>query len=152
MTQVTCAEESRSAEVEDLRGRTVAEVMVTRPKTMERDASVGAVREVLEDDHVHMVLLTGGGVLCGTVVRTDLVDACDADPVLLRARLAGRTVAPHASAEAARRLLLARGERRLAVVDGEGALLGLLCLKRRRTGFCSDVDVRARALERRAQS
>jgi CBS domain-containing protein len=152
MTHLTCAQERHSGEVEDLRGRTVAEVMVTRPKTMTSDASVAAVREVLEDDHVHMVLLTERDVLRGTVVRTDLVGACDADPVLPSARLAGRTVPPHASAEAARQLLLARGERRLAVVDGEGALLGLLCLKRRRTGFCSDADVLARTLERRARA
>ncbi len=41
-------------------------------------------------------------------------------------------------------MLLARGRRRLAVVDERGALLGLLCLKRRLTGFCSDADVAAR--------
>ena len=42
--------------------------------------------------------------------------------------------------------LIAAGARRLAVVDGHGLLRGLVCLKRRRTGFCSDLDVRARAM------
>ena len=37
---------------------------------------------------------------------------------------------------------------RLAVIDEECRLLGLLCLKRTRLGFCSDADVQARAAER----
>jgi hypothetical protein len=40
--------------------------------------------------------------------------------------------------------MLAAGLRRLAVVDGQGSLLGLLCLKRHLGGFCSDADVAAR--------
>jgi hypothetical protein len=39
------------------------------------------------------------------------------------------------------------GQRRTAVISADGRLLGLLCLKARGTGFCSDGDVRARALE-----
>jgi hypothetical protein len=42
----------------------------------------------------------------------------------------------------------AQSTRRLAVVDGTGRLVGLLCLKRTLDGFCSDADVRARAVER----
>jgi hypothetical protein len=37
---------------------------------------------------------------------------------------------------------------RLAVVDDDGVLTGLLCLKRKLTGFCTDADVAARAAER----
>ncbi len=40
--------------------------------------------------------------------------------------------------------LIHRGLRRLAVVDDNGLLMGLLCLKRKLTGFCSDADVAAR--------
>ena len=39
--------------------------------------------------------------------------------------------------------------RRLAVVDPQGRLLGLLCLKRSRRGFCSAEDVAERDRERR---
>jgi hypothetical protein len=46
-------------------------------------------------------------------------------------------------------LLLHTGRRRLAVVDGAGRLLGLLCLTRRRTGYCSDAGVAERARSRR---
>lgn len=52
---------------------------------------------------------------------------------------------PATSADAARELLIDRGLRRLAVVDHDGTLLGLMCLKRTRTGFCSDEDVASRA-------
>jgi CBS domain-containing protein len=42
-------------------------------------------------------------------------------------------------------LMLAWGRRRLAVVDRDGKLQGLLCLKRSWSGFCSNRDVRARS-------
>lgn len=127
------------------RPRTVGEVMVTDPKTMASDTAVGDVRAVFQNDHVHLVLLTEAGVLLGTLVREDLRDAPDDAPALPLAVLSGRTIRPTASAEEAEQVLVATGARRLAVVDDEGGLLGLLCLKRRRTGFCSDLDVRARA-------
>lgn len=126
----------------------VGAVMITEPKTMTTDATVAEVKAVFRDDHVHMVLLTESGVLAGTLVRADVHDAADAAPALPLAVLAGRTIPPSASVEEARRALVATGARRLAVVDGDGVLLGLLCLKRSRTGFCSDLDVRARAKAR----
>lgn len=124
----------------------VGAVMIRDPKTMTTDATVGEVRAVFRNDHVHMVLLTDAGILVGTLVREDVHGASDVDPALPRAVLTDRTIPPTASAEEARRALVASGARRLAVVDGRGVLLGLLCLKRRRTGFCSDRDVRARAV------
>ncbi len=126
---------------------TVGEVMVTDPKTMACDVAVGDVRAVFRNDHVHLVLLTGAGVLLGTLVRDDVRDAPDEAPALPLAVLAGRTIQPTAPADEAGQLLVAADARRLAVVDDDGVLLGLLCLKRRRTGFCSDRDVRARAAE-----
>jgi hypothetical protein len=44
--------------------------------------------------------------------------------------------------------MTATGRRRAAVTSAGGLLLGLLCLKASRAGFCSDQDVRARALGR----
>lgn len=129
----------------ELVGRTVADVMIHRPKTLPATASVAEARAELLDDHVHVVLIVESGTLVGTVERIDLVGAPGSAPALEHAVLDGRTVAPTAAAEDARLLLLARGCRRLAVVDERGALLGLLCLKRRLTGFCSDADVAARA-------
>jgi hypothetical protein len=42
--------------------------------------------------------------------------------------------------------MTATGRRRAAVTSADGRLLGLLCLKASQAGFCSDHDVRARAL------
>jgi CBS domain-containing protein len=127
--------------------QSVYDVVVRLPKTMSPQTTVAQARQALdEDDHIHMLLLTEQGRLRGTLVRADLPpdvegSSCAGDYAVLR----GRTIDPGASAEVARRLLSARGERRRAVVDEQGQLLGLLCLKRNRTGFCSDEDVRSRA-------
>lgn len=129
--------------------RTVGQVMVTDPRTMAPDATVGEVRAAFLDDHVHMVLLTEAGVLVGTLVRADLHDAAAGRPARALAVLAGRTIGPSVPTEEATRILDAAGARRLAVVDRDGGLLGLLCLKRRRRGFCSDQDVAARATRAR---
>jgi CBS domain-containing protein len=133
---------------------TAADVMVRRPKTLPADATVRDVRAALTDGHVHMVLLVDrdevrGTVLCGTVLRDDLTDLAPADAAALTvARLEGRTVAPEVSAEAVRSRLVATGHRRLAVVADTRRLLGLVCLKREQTGFCSDEGVANRAAGR----
>lgn len=130
------------------REQTVGDVLVHRPRTLPADARIAAVRAAFADDHVHMLLLTEGDTLVGTLLRDDL-EAAGGDDVLAveLATLVDRTVSPDVPAEQARRWLVARGLRRLAVVEEDGTLLGLLCLKRRLTGFCSDADVAARAAE-----
>jgi CBS domain-containing protein len=126
----------------------VLDVVVRLPKTMGPRATVAEARAAFADDHVHMLLLTEGGQLRGTLIASDLprsgVDDASASDY---ASLQGRTVPPDLSAEDARQLLLTAGQRRRAVVDSSGRLLGLLCVKRRMTGFCSDADVAARAAD-----
>lgn len=132
-----------------LTGLTVEDVMVTAPKTLPPTATVADARELFADDHVHMALIATRGRLLGTLVRADLTDHDDdAVPALSRSRLRGRSVALHEPAEDVRVRLIRHGLRRLAVVDDSGLLAGLLCLKRKLTGFCSDADVEARAAER----
>jgi hypothetical protein len=105
-----------------------------------------------EDDHVHMALMAASGVLLGTLVRADLIDLSDdAMPALSRSCLDGRLVAGHESAEEVRVRMINRGQRRLAVVNDTGVLTGLLCLKRKLTGFCSAADIEARAVARAAE-
>jgi CBS-domain-containing membrane protein len=126
----------------------ITEAMLRAPKTLPAHASVGDVRALLLDDHVHMALLVSGGRLVGTVTRADLeaTDAPDpAAPAVSISRVEGRTVGPLDSLETARSHLVATGQRRLVVVDRAGTLLGLLCLKRTGDGFCSDRDVASRA-------
>jgi CBS domain-containing protein len=129
-----------------LEERSVIDVVVRLPKTMGPHATVADARAAFEDDHVHMILLTEQGRLLGTLVRDDIPrPRRDRARALRFATLKGRTTSPQVPAEEARQLLVATGQRRLAVVDHSGHLLGLLCLKRRLTGFCSDADVAARA-------
>lgn len=116
---------------------------------MPSDTSVRAARAALSDDHIHMLLLTDRGKLRGTLIRDDLPDHQDHPaPALTYGVLEGRTVFGDASAEETRLHMIRRGHRRLAVINDEGDLLGLLCLKRRLAGFCSDDDVTARAAAR----
>ncbi|MFD8496418.1 CBS domain-containing protein [Amycolatopsis sp. NPDC059657] len=133
----------------DLIGKTVGDVVLRLPKTLPAQTTVRQARDCFADDHVHMLLFTEAGRLLGTLVREDITEDIDGtDHALAHARLSGRIVAADLPAEHVRHLMLARGQRRLAVLADDGALLGLLCLKRRRTGFCCDADVAARSVER----
>jgi predicted transcriptional regulator len=133
----------------DLPARAVEDAMVTAPWTHEVATTVGQALDAFTDSHVHMLLLVHDGVLHGTVVRDDLVGTADpGGPALELATLVDRTVHPGHDLDAAMRLMREQGSRRLAVVDDDRRLVGLLCLKRTLDGFCSDADVDARALER----
>ena len=99
-----------------------------------------------------MLLITRGSTLLGTLVRSDL-DASSGEsphpdePALSYASITGRTIGGSEHATSALSLLVSRGERRRAVVDSDGVLLGLLCVKRHGRGFCSDTDVESRAAD-----
>jgi hypothetical protein len=126
--------------------------MITTPKTHRCDVTIGTIRVAFEDPHVHMILLARDRVLHGTLVRTDIpATAPNPCPAIELATLHGRTIAPTANLDALWQQLETSGQRRIAVVDDANTLLGLICLKRDRTGFCTDDDVRSRAIERRMQ-
>lgn len=126
--------------------RCAGDVMISNPKTLPAHASVEHVRAVLVDDHVHMVLLTDGATLRGTLMRADLPPALPDNALALSwAVLSGRTIAPETPLNQVRTTLAKRSMRRLAVVGADRTLLGLVCLKRSGSGFCSDRDVAARA-------
>jgi CBS domain-containing protein len=123
--------------------RTVGEAMLRRPTVHAADLTVGAARAAFDaSPKTHLLLLVRDGVLVGTLTRDDLAVAADpAGPAAGLGSLTGRTVAPDVPLAAALDLMTERGLRRLAVVDASTRLLGLLCLKRSRTGFCTDEGV-----------
>lgn len=128
--------------------RTAAEVMFTTPVRHPLSATVREIRDFFRDDHVHAALIVSpAGYLEAVVERDDVAEcqALDAAAAPL-GRLAGRTVPAEASLAEVRRAMTAAGRRRAAVTGADGRLLGLLCLKASQAGFCSDQDVRARAL------
>jgi hypothetical protein len=126
----------------------VREVMLRHPKTLPARASIAQARAALNNDHVHLVLLTEGRKLVGTLTRTDLPPPGTLGPALAWSMLVDRTVSPDTPTTVVHDLLIDQGIRRVAVVDADGSLLGLMCLKQRRTGFCSDADVAARSQSR----
>lgn len=134
----------------------VTELMLRSPIVLAASEPVDEVRRVFDSSHVHMVLLTGTGRvgerLLGTLVRDDLPPAGSGSDApgsaLAHARVEGRTVDAARASEDARRAMQAAGERRLAVVDDDGRLLGLLCLKRSGDGFCTDSGVASRRAAR----
>jgi CBS domain-containing protein len=123
--------------------------MLTTPVRHPLSATVGEIRDFFRDDHVHAALIVSpAGHLEAVVERDDVAGsrALDDAAAAPLGRLAGRTVPPGASPAEVRRAMTTAGRRRAAVISADGRLLGLLCLKASRAGFCSDQDVRSRAL------
>ncbi|GAB3853035.1 hypothetical protein GCM10028801_04990 [Nocardioides maradonensis] len=117
---------------------TVAEVMITEPTTFDADITVGVARTSLARPKQRLVLLVDGRHLVGTVVAEDLPEpVADDAPARDHARLEGRTARPTDTVADLWERLDRAGARRLAVVDDAGDLLGLVCVKRSRSGFCT---------------
>ncbi len=127
-------------------GCTVADAMLTIPRTHSIAVTVGEVASFFADDHVHAALIVGPtGRLAAVVERGDLAaGAVPGTPAVRFGRLDGRTILAGTGLAEARQGMIESGRRRVAVIDPGGLLLGLLCLKASRTGFCSDQDVLAR--------
>ena len=125
----------------------VGQAMVARPKVFGPGLTRSDLDRLFTDDHVHAALVVDDDRLVTVIERADLADTlADADPCSI-GTLTGRVVAPNAPL-AAVHARMRQERRRLAVIDEAGRLLGLLCLKRSGTGFCSDADVRSREQER----
>jgi hypothetical protein len=119
--------------------------MVRHPKLCSEDCTAGEIRELFAGDHVHAVLVVSGTRLVNVIDRADLgPGTAESAAAASLGRLHGRVIAPTAPADAALRQMIADGRRRLAVAGPDRRLLGLLCLKRSGTGFCSDENVRQR--------
>jgi CBS domain-containing protein len=130
----------------DETGPTVADAMLTTPVRHPLTATVGELRDFFRDEHVHAALIVGpAGHLAAVVERGDL-DPHQAPGVAAAplGRLAGRTVPPGAALADIQRAMDGSGRRRAAVTSADGRLIGLLCRKASRRGFCSDQDVSAR--------
>ncbi|GAA4558651.1 hypothetical protein GCM10023175_65190 [Pseudonocardia xishanensis] len=125
---------------------TARDAMVTIPKTLDQQSDVGAVRRQLVDDHVHIVLIVDEHRrLLTTITRSDLSSSVpDSARAVDVGRLAGRTTRASMPISDVTSQLDRTGERRMAVTDNQGRLLGLLCLKQSRRGYCSDDGVAAR--------
>jgi CBS domain-containing protein len=118
----------------------VADVMLSRPKTLASTATVGHVRAFFENPHVMTALLVDGGDFRGAIDRGSLPDdAADDADALDYVAAATQTITPDASVEDALEALDGVASRRLVVLDADDSrLLGLVCLSTTGTRFCRD--------------
>jgi CBS domain-containing protein len=119
--------------------------MISSPKLCDEAATVAAVRRLFLDSHVHAAVVTRGRRLITVIERCDIAsDLADTASIAGLGRLDGRVVAAAEPLDPVRRRMRRNNQRRLAVIDPDGQLIGLLCLKRTLKGFCSDHDVQGR--------
>ena len=121
-------------------GFRVRDAMVTSPKTVPADGSIGDLRAVFANSRAATALLVDGPDFVG-VVHRDAVPSGGSDERPARALLREDvpTIDPDAPLSEALTILDESAERRLVVVDRDGRRLrGLLVLTRDRNGFCQD--------------
>ncbi len=116
---------------EDALELTVEAVMLRRPKTLPKDATVGDARRLFLNDSIRAALLVDGPAFVAMLVRADLPAAA----------AEGEAALGYANRDAARvplgtvvgdvmPLLEAASENRLVVVGDDGSTLeGLVCLR-----------------------
>ncbi|MGI3779330.1 MAG: CBS domain-containing protein [Janthinobacterium lividum] len=125
--------------------RTVRDAMITDVKLCGIDATVGDVRDLFLDEHVHAAVVVEDGVLRAVIDRADLGEGDDdRAPAVRVGGLGPRVVSGDVGLVEARRALVDSQRRRLAVVGDGGTFEGLLCLKRSLDDFCSEQDTRDR--------
>jgi CBS domain-containing protein len=117
---------------------TVGEVMISRPKTLPLTATVADARRMFENPSVRTALVVDGGRYAGELTRDDVDGADDAAAVTALASTATGTAAQDDTIAAALERMDAAGTDRLAVVDPDGTLRGLVCLSRSRGQLCTD--------------
>ncbi len=115
--------------------KTVADVMVRRPKTLAADATVADARSALENSSVKLLLLVDGGRFRGAVSKIP-ADADPRDAVLTYADAEPPVATPDVTVSAALDRLEHKPSGRLVVLDDQELLLGLVCLTTDGKGFC----------------
>ena len=117
----------------------VADVMLSHPKTLPANATVGDVRAFFENPKVMMAVLVDGDSFRGAIERDGLPPDAAGDASALEFAPDPPTISPDSGVEDALDALEGIESRRLVVLDADGTtLLGLVCLNSSRTRFCQD--------------
>jgi CBS domain-containing protein len=124
---------------------TVRDAMLLHPTVHTAELTVREARSAFAaSEKLRVLLLVRDEVLVSMVVREDLSGAEDPSAAVAdMGALEGRCVAADDPLEATFDAMVRSGRRRVAVVGPDGVLLGLLCLKRNQSGFCTDEGVAA---------
>jgi predicted transcriptional regulator len=119
---------------------TVEAVMLRRPKTLPRSASVADLRRLFANQSVRTALLVDGDRFVATVERTDVPEgAAESEPAMAYARTDAERVRSGVLVGDATPQLERSPEGRLVVVAEDGETLrGLLCLRGAADSFCVD--------------
>lgn len=133
---VTCdlAQVTREAATRQL----VGDVMLRHPKTLPGNTRVDQARRFFEDSKVISALIVDGTAFVGLLERSDLPSLLPGtSPVRTFVRREIATITPDRPVSEAVDILDAGGLARLVVLESDGVTLaGLLCLDRKRAGFC----------------
>lgn len=122
--------------------RTVADATLRHPAVHPAGLTVAEARAAFDASaKTHMLLLVDGERLLGTLTRADVMDPLAPEARVPLGLLTDRVIEPDAPLDATWEQMVREGRRRLAVTDSSMRLLGLLCLKRRLDGFCTDEGV-----------
>jgi CBS domain-containing protein len=116
---------------------TAADVIHERFSALPADATVADVRDwFAASTHRRLAFLASDGRYAGSLTRGDLDGELDPTGFAAGVARPGPTVAPDAPARAGYELAIATDARRVPVVDGNGALIGVLAVTQDLAAFC----------------
>ena len=122
--------------IADAAGLTVADVIHERFTALPSSATVGEVRDwFAASSSRRMAILAEDGRYVGSLTPADLTGEVDLERPAAEVAKRGPTIAPEASARAGEELALSTAARRVAVVDGDGRLLGIVSVTGDLTAF-----------------
>jgi CBS domain-containing protein len=123
--------------LDEATGLTAADVVHERFSALPVEATIAEVREwFAASSHRRIAVLADGPRYAGSLTRDDLDG--DPDPLRRAADFAspGPTVHPEAPAQTAHELAIATPVHRVAVVDDDGNLIGVVGITEDLAGFC----------------
>jgi CBS domain-containing protein len=122
--------------VDEAAGLTVADVVHKRFTALPADITVGEVRDwFAASTSRRMALLADDGRYAGSLTPADVAGGEPGRPAVEVAGH-GPVVAPEAPARTGEQLALSTDARRVAVVDADGRLLGIVSVTGDLTSFC----------------
>ena len=124
---------------DDAAQQVVGDVMLATPKTLSGRATAAEARAFFDNPKVVSAVVADGDRFVGLLERSDLPSLfAGSTPIRTFVRREIATITPDRPVTEAVEILDARGLSRLVVLDADGqTLVGLLCLDRKRAGFCS---------------
>ena len=123
--------------LDEITGLDATAIMHQRMSSLPASVTVGEVRAYFaESSSRQLAVLTDGDRYVGSLGASALPEAADDAALAAQFAARGTTVPPTAPADKARDLALAEPSKRLAVVDDEGRLLGIVAIDTTLTRFC----------------